>query len=140
MTLFVLPGMGADSSMYGGPWMKLENAVFLDWPKYGGEESLEDLAERIARENDITQSDVVAGSSMGGMVALEIAEQQNIQQVILIGSARTRAEINPLLMLLAPLAKITPLKLSQTLSGSSSSGIGEKLMRVEPEFIKAMCL
>lgn len=132
--------MGADSSLYGGPWRDLEDTVYLDWPKYSGEKSLSDLGKRLISDHEIKSSDLVAGSSMGGMVALEVAERIGISHVSLIGSAMSRDEINPLLTLLAPLANLTPVRFSHAISGSSSVGFSDMLMKTEPEFIKAMCI
>lgn len=139
MTLYVLPGMGADSSMYRGPWRDLDDAIFVDWPKYRGEKTLAELADRLILEHGITTDDLVVGTSMGGMVALEIAARLNHKRVILIDSATSRHEINPLLALLAPLAKITPLRLSQVIAGSTSGELGKMFNRAEPAFIRAMC-
>ncbi len=61
--------------MYGGPWKDIDDTVYIDWPKYRGEKTLSDLAARIISENEIISSDIIAGSSMGGMVALEIADK-----------------------------------------------------------------
>jgi hypothetical protein len=44
--LFVLPGMGADHRMYPAPWPTLPDSTFVDWPKFHGEETLQDLAVR----------------------------------------------------------------------------------------------
>ncbi len=140
MTLYVLPGMGADSTMYSGPWRDLKNTTFVDWPEYKGEKSLAELSNRVIEKYGISKDDTLAGSSMGGMVALEIAKKMGIEITFLIGSAKTRNEINPLLTLLAPLAKITPLRLSQTLSGSSSGEFGKMVMKSDSDFIKAMCI
>jgi len=77
---------------------------------------------------------------MGGMVALEIAERLESPHVILIGSAMSREEINPMLTLLAPLANLTPIRFSQTISGPSAIGFSNMLMKTDPEFVKAMCI
>ena len=71
--IYTLPGMGANSNMYSGPWLDLPNIKYLDWPKYQGEKSLSEVAEKVINENSISQTDFIAGSSLGGMVALEIA-------------------------------------------------------------------
>jgi pimeloyl-ACP methyl ester carboxylesterase len=140
MTLFVLPGMGAGSTMYGGPWRDLDDTLFLDWPEYRNEKTVAELADRLILEHGITSNDLVLGTSMGGMAALEIASRLNHERVILIDSATSRREINPLLTMLAPLAKITPLRLSQVIAGLASGELGKMFMKSNPDFIRAMCM
>ncbi len=89
--LFVLPGMGADHRMYPAPWPSLSDSVFVDWPKFRGEESLTDLAKRLIDEHHIESSAWLAGSSLGGMVACEIATMVSARGLILIGSAKRTA-------------------------------------------------
>ncbi len=67
MTIFVLPGMGADSYMYKGAWDSLSSANFINWPNYQGEKTLSEIALRIIKENSITIDDQLVGSSMGGV-------------------------------------------------------------------------
>jgi pimeloyl-ACP methyl ester carboxylesterase len=115
--IYTLPGMGANSNMYSGPWLEIQNIKFLDWPIYHGEKTLSEVADRIISENNISQSDSVAGSSLGGMVALEIANKLRVENVFLFGSAVAKTEINPLLRLLSPIAEVTPIKFIQTIAG-----------------------
>lgn len=140
MSLYLLPGMGATAAMYQGPWHALCETTFLDWPDYHGEQHLRAVAERLIEEYQIPQQSAVGGSSLGGMVALEIAQLLDSHQVFLIGSALHKAEINRLLRLLAPFANITPLRLTQILAGSCSWDIGDMFQQSDPEFIRAMCL
>ncbi len=141
MTLYLLPGMGADSSMYGGPWRSLDDVVFVDWPDCNGETTLSEVADRLISTHGIGPSDLIAGSSMGGMVALEVAEKVGIEKVILLGSAKSRDEVHPLLVALSPLAKITPLRFSQVIGGSSSkAGFAGMAIKTDSEFIKNMCV
>ena len=115
--IYTLPGMGANSNMYSGPWLEIQNMKYLDWPKFRGEKSLSEVAERVICENDISRSDSVAGSSLGGLVALEIADKLKNERVFIFGSAVTKTEINPLLRLLSPFAEVTPINFIQTIAG-----------------------
>ena len=97
MRWFLLPGMGATDAMYNGLKHKLGFKVnFLNWPEYRGEKTYTDVARRVIKENDINADDVVGGSSLGGMVALEIAQLLNPKSVVLLGSAANRKEVQPL--------------------------------------------
>ena len=93
---YILPGMGANSNTYSGPWREIEDCRFVDWPQYNQEESITDLANRLIEIHHIWKEDIVIGSSMGGMVALEMANIMELKVVILFGSAINPLEISPL--------------------------------------------
>ena len=64
--------MGANSKMYQGAWLDVNPATCIDWPSYKGDASLFELARRVATHYRIKNNDFLIGSSMGGMVALDI--------------------------------------------------------------------
>lgn len=72
---FVLPGMGATSAMYSGPWRSLPATAFVDWPPAVGDITFTTIAADIIREHQIGSEDSMIGTSLGGMIALEIARQ-----------------------------------------------------------------
>ena len=139
--IYFLPGMGANSNMYTQfpEWQNLQGCRFLNWPGYEGEKSIKDLALKIIKTHGISRCDFICGSSLGGMVALEISAILNCQKAVLIGSACSRDEVNQLLLWLAPLAKITPLSLMQKLTGKSNSSLLEMFSETDSRFIKSMC-
>ena len=112
---------------------------FLNWPEYRGEKTYADVARRVVKENDITADDVVGGSSLGGMVALEIAQLLNPKSIVLLGSAANRKEVQPMLSLLSPLANAAPVKIIQALVGKHRSLVSTMFADSDPEFIRAMC-
>lgn len=136
---YLLPGMGANTSMYNGAWRNLHNVVFLDWPRHQGDTALSDVATRLIQEHGITANDWIGGSSLGGMVAIEIYKQLNNPVVVLLGSAMNRDEIQPLLRTLSPLASATPIKFIQSLTKNSGNSVIEMFQNSDPDFIKAMC-
>ena len=138
--IYLLPGMGATSAMYDGPWRDLPDSFAINWPDYQGEKTIADIAARLIAEHNIAPNDSVIGSSLGGIVALEIHAALNLRQVVLLGGAVTRAEINPLLIALAPLAKITPLRLIQHLAGKSTALLSTMYAEVDADFVRAMCI
>ncbi|MES2307305.1 MAG: YqiA/YcfP family alpha/beta fold hydrolase, partial [Verrucomicrobiota bacterium] len=95
--MYILPGMGADHRMYSGPWERLPNAIFINWPPYRGEISIEAMAQRVMNEYRIEKQSVIIGSSLGGIVACEIAKHCECQKLILIGSAKNPREIHSFL-------------------------------------------
>ena len=91
------PGMGATSSMYGDLWKKEFEGQFHNWPTWQGERTLQDIAERIIKEHKIESGDTVIGTSLGGILACEIANQIDLKRIVLIGSAQSKEEINSIL-------------------------------------------
>ena len=63
--------MGASSAMYNALRHKLDFEVsFINWPPYGGEKTYVEVAQRVVKENNVENGDVIGGSSLGGIVAL----------------------------------------------------------------------
>lgn len=143
MTSYILPGMGADSLMYGTAFRKLDGVKYLDWPLYKNEKSISEIASRIITENNIQSSDIVGGSSLGGIVAAEIAKQINIKKLILIGNTLTPENINPILKKFHKLSAITPVNLIQIFAGKANLLSENTLLKMfsksDSSFIKAMC-
>lgn len=140
MRWLILPGMGAAAAMYNGLKHKLGFPVdFLNWPAYRGEKTYADVARRIIKEHDIGSKDVVGGSSLGGMVALEIARLADIKAIVLLGSAVNRKEVQTLLALLSPLATAAPITIIQALAGKHQNLVSMMFADSDPEFIRAMC-
>lgn len=137
---YILPGMGASSEMYDSLKRELSfNAYFLNWPKYQNEMSYREVAERIIAENHIAKDDIIGGSSLGGMIALEVATILDAKAVVLMGSALNRNEINKLLSIMSPLASITPFSFIQALSGKNEQKVSQMFAASDPEFIRSMC-
>ena len=140
--LYILPGMGANSSMYTSydEWNTLEGVKFIDWPIWSGEKSLRELAERLIRIHKISKEDTIVGSSLGGMIAVEIAKLVDAKKVILIGSAAEPSEVNKFLLKLTPLVSITPIKFIQFLTGKYDSHLLTMFRETDGDFIRNMCL
>ena len=95
--------MGATSAMYSETWQKLPDSIFHDWPPYRDEVSIPAMAKRLICEHGIVNGDIIIGSSLGGIIACEIANQLQLKQLVLIGSAVDKHEINTCLDVLHPL-------------------------------------
>jgi len=137
---YMLPGMGANTTMYD---LLLKEVAFtinvINWPQYRGEQTYAEVAQRVIDKNDIRNGDVVGGSSLGGMVALEIAHHKKLAAVVLIGSAIRATEVQGLLSLLSPLASLTPISLIQILVGKHANIISKMFTEADTEFVRAMC-
>ncbi len=144
MTAIILPGLGADARMYPREhYRHLRDVLFLDWLPYAGETSLGQVAQTIIDHHRVTGADIVGGSSLGGMVALEIAKMTGISTVLLIGSATAPGYINPVLKRLSGLADFAPVRLFQVVAGAVNHHAHRELLAMfedaDSRFIRAMC-
>jgi pimeloyl-ACP methyl ester carboxylesterase len=135
--IFVLPGMGADAGMFTGSWRHLPEAVFANWPTYAGEDSLAEIAQRIVATYAIPDGAVVIGTSLGGMVACEIARIIRLRRLVLIGSATHPSEINSLLTSLQPLHRVAPIGWLQWSATSFPGEIARAFSQSETAFIRS---
>lgn len=139
----LLPGMGADSNMYPqSQYGHLAGVKFVDWPPYQGEKTIQAVARRIIDEYHITGDVVIGGSSLGGMVAVEIAKMVALKTVILIGSTTHPNALNPVLMKMSGFAHLAHVDHLQWLAGKINRS-GRNLFlsmfqRTNGEFMKAM--
>ncbi|MCB9770165.1 MAG: hypothetical protein H6752_18355 [Candidatus Omnitrophica bacterium] len=134
--IFILPGMGTNNAMYEGPWREMEDCRFINWPKLDGDTTLPEIAEMVIEKNSIGPEDWVGGSSMGGMVSLEISKVLGNPQVVLIGSAKSTREISQVLFNLARFSDLTPIVFLQTISGSTPLKFGKVFANSDPDFIR----
>jgi hypothetical protein len=130
--------MGANRKMYEN-WNDSSSYRFLDWPQYDGELSLECWAQKIITLNDISSHDIIGGSSLGGIIAIEIYKILGNPKVVLLGSAVNISEINSLLLKLTALSDYAPIKLIQLLTGKYDGNLLQMFSGSDPKFIKAMC-
>jgi pimeloyl-ACP methyl ester carboxylesterase len=137
--IFVFPGMGASADMYSGLWRKMKDAVFVNWPLNSKAESIPDLAAEMIEAYAIKNGDSVIGTSLGGMVACEIANIIQLNHLVLIGSAVQKNEVNSFLKFLSPLVKVTPLEFVQKLTGKMGSDCIQMFADCDPHFIRNMC-
>lgn len=84
--LLLYPGMGATAAMYARLCARLPWLTACDWPKPPGLGSFADLARACIARHGIGPDDIVAGASMGGMVACEIHRLVSCRALVLIGS------------------------------------------------------
>lgn len=136
--IHMYPGLGATSAMYGPLWRRRIAGVFHDWPVWRGEKTLGLLAERLVEEAGIDDGDMVIGSSLGGMVACEIARHRRLKAVVLIGSATRQEEIARCLAWLHPLVGVLPLGLMQTGARRWPHELTRMFAQVDPAFVRAM--
>lgn len=106
--LALLPGMGADARMFAALMRRLPRLVVPRWIAPRADERLADYAVRLADAASVRPTDIVGGSSFGGMLALEIARRRGARAVVQLGSAVGPGEVAPWLLRMAPLEPLVP--------------------------------
>ncbi|MDP1581731.1 MAG: alpha/beta hydrolase [Candidatus Didemnitutus sp.] len=137
--IFALPGMGADHRMYVGPWLRLANCRFLDWPTESTDVSIDALARHIVEKEHICDGAIIIGSSLGGIVACEIAKIRKIEHLFLIGSAQKAEEISGFLRAIHPLVDLAPMAFIQRASGKMPNELCQMFRDTDAQFVRNMC-
>ena len=143
MKVALIPGLAADSRMYGPAFDGLaEEVLRVEWPSYGGEQTLGEMAERLLGLGDLADCDALVGSSLGSLVGAEIMARTEVPHIFLLGSAQHPREINPVLSTLAKFREHAPFELLQRLFGSepvaSRAPLLEMLAEADLELSRAM--
>jgi pimeloyl-ACP methyl ester carboxylesterase len=134
----VLPGMGADARMFPAPWRRLPDSVFPGWGDMDEKESISSVAEEITNRNGIRDGDILIGSSLGGMVAAEIAKIRQIKMLFLVGSARGPEELNGILRHLRSFARELPIRVAQETVAPFAGQLGAMFRDADPRFVRNM--
>jgi pimeloyl-ACP methyl ester carboxylesterase len=88
--------MGGDERAFQYLQLGDVERLYINWIEPQDDETLRDYALRLVAEVDIRPDDVIAGLSMGGMVAQEVAATYPVSKVILISSLRSGETLQPL--------------------------------------------
>ena len=90
--VYLISGMGADERIYRN--IKIDNAeiTYANWIEPGKKDTLADYAQKMTDAYRIAPGSVVIGTSLGGMIAVEIAKKIGLKKVILISSIKTMVE------------------------------------------------
>ncbi|MGV9011256.1 MAG: alpha/beta hydrolase [Flavobacteriales bacterium] len=86
MTVYFLPGVGCDERLFSRIELPGVDMRFLEWPPFPEGCTLAELAAEMNAGVDATKPHILAGVSMGGMVAQELALLTKPQKVILIST------------------------------------------------------
>jgi hypothetical protein len=97
--ILLLPGLGADARMYDSLLTQLPNAKVFEWRYVEGCKSLKSYAEKMAEQFAVLP-DIIIGTSLGGMMAIELSKFIQPEKLILISTAKTRKELPPHLKIL----------------------------------------
>lgn len=111
--VYLISGLGADKRLYRN--IKIDNAdmIYADWIEPGKEDTLTSYAQKLIDEFHIGPGSVVIGTSLGGMITVEIAKKIRLKKAILISSIKTIKEAPFYFSLLRwfPVYKLMPNKL-----------------------------
>jgi pimeloyl-ACP methyl ester carboxylesterase len=86
MKLYLLPGVGCDGRLFDRLDLQGMDVVRLAWPRFEPDDTLPRIAARIRPHVRADEPHVLAGVSMGGMVAQELAVLTRPAKVVLISS------------------------------------------------------
>lgn len=131
--LYLLPGMGADSRLYGKEFHQIENLQLLDWPLNRNFYTISALARYIVKKHRIQSHDIIGGTSLGGAVAVEIAKVAGLREIVLISSCLSKQEINWVLDKMHRLGKFLPLRMLQLAAGLGADIFRSKTMMMFSE-------
>ena len=110
-TIYCLSGLGADERIFSGLHINNCQLKYIPWIEPLPKENLQAYSLRMSNSiND--EYPILLGVSFGGMIAIEMAKQLNVQMVILVSSVK-RAQELPQWMKLAgrlQLNKFLPVK------------------------------
>jgi pimeloyl-ACP methyl ester carboxylesterase len=93
-TVYLLPGQGSDERIFEK--IKLDTNFIIKNIKYPIPEKKQSLAQfskQISTQIDTTKNYILIGVSLGGMICCELAEFLKPKQILIISSAKNRAEL-----------------------------------------------
>lgn len=88
-SVFLIPGLGADKRIYKNIKLNNANITYTDWFEPEPDDTLSSYAQKLIDQYHITAGSVVIGNSLGGMIAVEIANKIKLKNVVLISSIKT---------------------------------------------------
>ena len=91
MNIYLLPGMAADRWLFDPITLELGEKHFISWTYIDDVRTLREYAEVLC-SRITTENNVYIGSSMGGMVATEMAHILPPKKLILLSAPASRAE------------------------------------------------
>ena len=87
--IFLIPGLGADTRIYKNIDLKNNEVIPINWIEQDESDTLSLYAQKLINKYDINVNSIVIGNSLGGMLAVEIANKINLDKVILISSIKS---------------------------------------------------
>lgn len=123
MNIYLFPGLGADKRMYEKQLEVIPAGIVIEHlPSIKGE-SLAGYARRVSVQIDKSEPFVLMGTSLGGMICLELSRFLDPKKIILIASIKNRSEM-PLFI-----RSMKYLRLHRAISGDGYKGFNNLLVK-----------
>jgi pimeloyl-ACP methyl ester carboxylesterase len=87
--VFLIAGLGADTRVYNNIDLNEDEVISVNWIEPNKTDTLKTYAQKLIIQYNIAKNSIIIGNSLGGMVAIEIANILQIKKVILISSIKT---------------------------------------------------
>jgi pimeloyl-ACP methyl ester carboxylesterase len=91
--IYLIPGLGADGRMYTPQLKVLKDAVILEHQKPLERETITEYSKRLSAKVDTSEPFIIVGTSLGGMIAIEMSKFIHPEKIILISSVKHRGEL-----------------------------------------------
>ena len=92
-TLYLIPGQGSDYRIYKHFKFDDFDTVHVKYIIPHDNETMKSYAQRLSEQIDTTNRFSIIGVSLGGMLAVELSEFLNPEEVIIISSAKNRNDL-----------------------------------------------
>ncbi len=92
--IYIFSGLGVDERIFQRLDFSDFKVTFIEWIVPQGNETIEQYATRLI-EQISTLKPILIGLSFGGIMAIEVAKQIDIEKVIVISAVKTRKELPP---------------------------------------------
>lgn len=90
--MYILSGLGADERVFQYFDFTGYNVSYIKWVSAGKNQSIENYTKQIISQI-LHPCPIIMGLSFGGIIAIEIARQIEVEKVILIASVKQRGEL-----------------------------------------------
>lgn len=90
--IFLIPGLGADARIFQYIDLQGHEVIPISWVNPDKKDTLSTYAQKLIDHHKITPGSIVIGSSLGGMLTIEIAKRVFLSKAILISSIKTKRE------------------------------------------------
>lgn len=90
--VFIFSGLGADERVFQRLDLSDFTITFIKWVVPYDNETIEQYSSRLLCQITVTKP-ILIGLSFGGIIAVEIAKQVEIEKLVLISSVKTKNEI-----------------------------------------------
>jgi pimeloyl-ACP methyl ester carboxylesterase len=96
-TIYLLPGIGSDSRIFDSLHFDSERFIIKNviYKTPAKQDNMASFAHSLLTQIDTSSSFILIGTSLGGMLSIEIAELSTPKSVILISSAKNRNDLPP---------------------------------------------